>query len=162
MNDSKLQGFETPGDQKVPVTVRDWNAMRLALWRSKNGWDIASREAATILTRCAHTDGCPGAKIESEPCMPECPDREQRMSALVILNAARMHAPVDAKRAANDPYMAPSREYYSEVLASLAVAQAEIETLRDALAVQTSADADSATLPAPAPELLEEAQEAAP
>jgi hypothetical protein len=139
-------GFATPSDQKIPVTVRDWNAMKLAVWRSQQGWEIVAREAAALVARCRHEEGCPGKEVESEPCVPDrfvdgvvvegCPDREQRMSALVILSAARMFAPVGARRPANDPYFAPSREYFSEVLSELAAAQVELAVLRGAPAAQ--------------------------
>lgn len=129
MKPSKLMGFDVPGDQKVPVPVRDWNAMKLALWRSKAAWDIAKRAAGDILGECKHVGGCSGEQIETEPCLPDCPDREMRMSALVVLNAARMFAPVDANRPADQPYFAPSREYFSEVMAALGSAQIEIATL---------------------------------
>jgi hypothetical protein len=128
-----MMGIESPGDQKVPITVRDWSALRLALWRSKVAWEIAAREAAAIAARCAHAEGCAGREVETEPCRNECPDREQRMSALVVLNAARQFAPVDARRLADGPYFAPSREYFSETLADLTATQLENEFLREAL-----------------------------
>lgn len=155
-----MQGFEVPGDQKIPVTARDWNAMKLACWRSKVAWEIAAREAAAILNQCDHSIDCEGILDDTRPCLSDrwekspqadgetdeeytarpgvrvqqgCPDRELRMSALVILNAARTLAPVDARRVAADPYMAPSREYFSEVLATLSAAQVEIEALREVL-----------------------------
>lgn len=160
MQPNKMMGFETPGDQKIPVMVRDWNAMKLALWRSRTAWEIATREAAEILERCEHSGSCPAIEDETQSCRSDlyekgpqaegetdevyaaragvrvqqgCPDREVRMSALVVLNAARMFAPVDARRPANEPYMAPSREYFSEVIGELGVAQLEIEVLRAAL-----------------------------
>lgn len=123
----KLMGFETPGDQKVPVPARDWNAMKRAIWRSMDGWKRATLAAQEIVARCKHTPGCPGEKIETEPCLGTCPDREQRMSALVILNAARAHSPVNARQPADGQYFAPSREYFSEVLATLAAAQTELD-----------------------------------
>jgi hypothetical protein len=147
----KIMGFEVPGDQKVSVPGRDWNAMKLALWRSRAAWEIAAREAAEILDRCRHVDGCPGEEDETEPCPgptvtfseeggistqvlgPVCPDRELRMSALVILNAARQLAPTIARRPADTAYYAPSREYFSEVLAELATTQTENAMLREAL-----------------------------
>ena len=52
------------------------------------------------------------------------------MSALVILNAARQFAPVDARQLAKAPYYAPSREQFSEVLGELGAAQAELKALR--------------------------------
>lgn len=133
MNTQKMMGFEASGDQRVPVMVRDWNGMKLALWRSKVAWDIAAREAAEILGRCVHAPDCLGEDLETELCLPHCPDRELRMSALVIMNAARMFAPIDARRVANEPYMAPSREYFSEVIAELATTQLERDVLREAL-----------------------------
>lgn len=141
---SRMMGYATPGDQKVSIPIRDWNALRLALWRSRVGWETAMRAAVEIVDRCEHVDGCPGTENESEPCLPDyyehagtttvlvsrgCKDREMRMSALVVLNAARMFAPVDARRLANDPYFAPSREYFSEVLATLAATQLELDAL---------------------------------
>jgi hypothetical protein len=146
MHPHKMMGYEVPGDQKVPVPIRDWNAMKLALWRSKVAWEIAMRQAIEILGRCDHAEGCPGKDDEGEPCLLDrystekdgtqvliergCPDRELRMSALVILNAGRQFAPVDARRPADAPYFAPSREYFSEVMASLVSAQTELEALR--------------------------------
>ncbi|KKM80151.1 hypothetical protein LCGC14_1342780 [marine sediment metagenome] len=145
MDAAKLMGFETPDDKKVPVSIRDWNAQKLALWRSRGLAEIATREALEILNRCKHRDGCPGVESDTEPCFAPaykkdedsvsevliegCPDREQRMSALVILNAARQLAPADARKPAQ-PYFAPSREYYSEVMAALGVSQIENEMLR--------------------------------
>ena len=127
---TKMMGLDTPGDQKVPVTARDWNAMKLALWRSKVAWDIVGREAAELVNRAAHMEGCPARGVETEPCLPDCPDRELRLSALVILNAARQSAPANARKPADAPYLAPSRERFSEVVAELEVARAELEVLR--------------------------------
>jgi hypothetical protein len=185
----KMMGFEIPGDQKIPVTLRDWNGLKLGLWRSKVAWEIAAREAVRILSGCGHLDGCPGAEDDTQPCIAEryekslqdfvetdedyatrqavrvqegCPDRELRMSALVILNAARMFAPLDARRAAADPYFAPSREYFSEVISELGAAQIEILVLREALRVAgvevpTPPPVDSAlTERAPPPQLPQE------
>jgi hypothetical protein len=126
----EMMGLEIPGDQKVPVPVRDWNAMKLALWRSKVAWEIAMRAAVEIIARCQHEKDCHGEWSEIAPCFAGCPDREQRMSALVILNAGRQFAPVDARKPADAPYFAPSREYFSDVLATLATTQAELEALR--------------------------------
>ena len=129
MDPQKMMGFEVPGDQRVPVPVRDWNAMKLALWRSKVALDISARAAADLVARAAHMEGCPGKELETEPCLPDCPDREIRMSALVVLNAARQFTPPVASKL-NQPYTAPSREYFSGVVAELAACQAELETLR--------------------------------
>jgi len=115
--------------------------MKRAIWRSKSLAEITEREALLILGKCSHLEGCPGAQSETEPCFgavrfgveePElgCPDRELRMSALVILTAARQLAPVSARRPADEPYFAPSREYFSDVLATLASAQAENDAMR--------------------------------
>lgn len=152
-----LLGVDSPGDQKIGVTIRNWIGLQLALWRSKVSWDIAHRAAQEIVDRCEHVDGCPGLEDESAPCIsdryeqpPEegapavlvdkgCPDREQRMSALVILNAARRFAPIEARQPAHQPYFAPSREYFSEVLADLLATQAERDALRAALGIETPA-----------------------
>lgn len=128
-----MMGFDIPGDQRVPVTVRDWNAMKLAIWRSRVGWKIAEDRSLETIASCRHVDGCPGKSSETSPCLPGCPDREHRMSALVVLNAARMFAPNHAPKPADAPYFAPSREYFSDVLAELAGAQVEILRLREVL-----------------------------
>lgn len=128
-----MMGFDPAADQKIPVPIRDWSAMKLALWRSKRGWEITARAALEILESCIHRDGCPGIDSETEPCLAGCLDRERRMSALVILNAARMFAPIDARQIASEPYVAPSRERYSEVVAELGAAQAERELLHQVL-----------------------------
>lgn len=128
----KMMGYEIPGDEKVPVPVRDWNAQKLALWKSRELATIAAREAELILNLCRHERRCPGIMNETESCVAECPDRETRMSALVILNAARQLAPADARKPA-EPYYAPSREYFSEVMAALAAAQVENEVLREVM-----------------------------
>lgn len=170
MDPRKMMGFEVPGDKRIPVTVRDWNAMKLALWRSKVAWEIVAREAAAILSQCEHLADCKAPHDEAQPCLSDryekhlqgddetdeayaarqgvlvqkgCPDRELRMSALVILNAARMFAPIDARRPAAEPYMAPSREYYSEVIGELGTAQIELDVLRKML--------QTAGVPAPSP-----------
>lgn len=169
MHPQKLMGQDIPGDQKVPVPVRDWQAMKLAIWRSKVAFEIVSRQADEILARCRHANGCPGAKAEDAPCTPPrfnengdtvdpgCLDRELRMSALVILNAARQFAPIDARRMANEPYYAPSREYFSEVMSDLAAAQIELEAYRASGArVTPSPNGTALELPAPQTPQLEE------
>ena len=132
MDPRKMMGFETSGDQRVSVSVREWNAMKLAIWRSKDGWGVVARAASTLLARCKHEKDCPGEKSETESCFAGCPDREMRLDALVILNAARTHAPAQA-RSANEPYFAPTREYFSEVIAELGATQIERDTLREML-----------------------------
>jgi hypothetical protein len=130
MDHKKLMGYESPSDKKVRIQVGHWEAQRLALWRSRVAWQIAEKAATEILDRCEHAEHCVALADETKPCAPECPDRETWMSALVILNAARQFGPVNAKKPANAPYYAPSREHFSEVLGELAAAQAELETLR--------------------------------
>lgn len=189
MDPRKMMGFETPGDRKVPVSVRDWDAMRRALWRSAIAWETVANSAMDLIEGCTHTEGCPGLQSETEPCLVDryaepaaiqvrpspvrvfaawlrrlgrrapkasathvlvtrgCPDREVRMSALVILTAARQSAPVDAPKPSDEPYFAPSREYFSEVLSSLAVAQIEIERLREDLRRATEPASPTPPLP---------------
>jgi hypothetical protein len=130
MENDRLLGLVTPGDQKVNVSMRDWDGTRRALWRSKVSWEIALKEANGILERCAHMEGCEAETDETASCLRDCPDRELRMSALVILNSARQLAPIDARRPADGPYFAPSRERFSEVIAELAACQAELQALR--------------------------------
>jgi hypothetical protein len=130
MDNAKLMGLSTPGDQKVPVPVRTWDAAKRALWRSKISWDVAMKQTAGILERCAHMEGCPAQTSETATCLADCPDRELRMSALVILNAARQFGPLDAKRLAEGPYFAPSREGFSDMVAELAACRAELAELK--------------------------------
>ena len=128
MDNAKLQGFVSPDDKKVPVPIRHWEGMKRRLWHSKIAWEIALREANNLLGRGAHMEGCEAKTVETAPCLPDCPDRELRMSALVILNAARQFGPLDAIRS-EGPYFAPSREHFSEVISELGACQAELEAL---------------------------------
>jgi hypothetical protein len=130
MDSKKLMGFENPGDKKVPVSVRDWNGMKLAAWRAFVGFRRTERAALAILDGCEHEEGCPGIESEAEPCFANCRDRERRMDALLILNSARMYSPLDARKPADDPYFAPSRELFSETLATLGATQLELDALR--------------------------------
>ena len=124
----QMMGFEPPADRKISISVRDLNALKLAAWRSRVAFDIIAKQSADIVARCEHAAGCPGIALETEPCAPDCRDREIRMSALVALNAARRFAPVNANSVqSQEQYFAPSREYYSEILATLAAAQCELE-----------------------------------
>jgi hypothetical protein len=144
ITERQKMGLDVPGDQKVVIPARTWNAVKRALWRSRTGWEIVLREASDMVGRCRHVDGCLGKNDETETCAQDryqgdesplkliaqgCPDREQRMSALVVLNAARMFAPADARKPAAEQYSAPSREYFSEIVAELLAAQAELEAL---------------------------------
>ena len=140
MDTQKMMG-RAP-EPKVSIDVRYWDAAKLALWRSKVAWDIAIQQATEVLPRCRHEPGCAGEKDETEPCLAECPDREIRMSVLVILNAARQFAPIDAKKVAQAPYVAPTREYFSAVLAELAACQAQLADL-------------TRSIPAPLPPAIE-------
>jgi hypothetical protein len=130
MDPQKLMGFVTHDDEKVPVSVRDWDGMKRAIWRSKEAWSRVQREVIGVLERCSHMEGCEGKTSETAPCLPDCPDREMRMSALVILNESRAFDSVDVRRPANASYFAPSREYFSAVLADLSACQLELEALR--------------------------------
>jgi hypothetical protein len=44
-----------------------------------------------------------------------------------------MFAPIDAKQLAREPYHAPSREFFSDVVAELSATQIENDTLREML-----------------------------
>ena len=140
MEANKMMGLVNASDQKVALPIRDWNAMKLALWRSKVGWEIAERAALEILEQCVHLDGCPGKDDETAACLGGvvfgqektevgCPDREARMNALVVLNAARQFAPAEVRRPTDAPYHAPSREYFSEVITDLMATRAELEAI---------------------------------
>ena len=129
-------------ERKVQIDARVWFAAKLALWRSKVAWEIAVKQAAEIVARCRHADGCDAAAQEGEPCLPTCPDREVRMSALVVLNAARQFAPPSASKLADQPYISPSREYFSGVVAELGACQAELEVLRGTVVTTPSPNDD--------------------
>lgn len=148
-----LMGLEVPGDQKIALPVRHWNALKLALWKNRQGGEIIARQASEILESCVHDEGCPGLESDVEPCLQGCLDRETRMSALVILQATKMVTPINAAKIANEPYYAPSRECFAEIVAELAIAQAENEAMRELLR-QANIPApttieQTATLPAP-------------
>lgn len=128
MDNQKLMGFVSPDDKKVPVPIRHWEGMKRRLWHSRVAWEIALKEAANLLGRCAHMEGCAAKTDETAQCLPDCPDRELRLSALVILSTARQFGPLDAIRA-EGPYFAPSREHFSEVVAELGACQAELAAL---------------------------------
>src|SRR5512143_1753187 len=132
MDPKKMMGFQAPGDQRVPVSVRDWTSMKLAMWKARYALGIVARSVSEILARCKHEQGCPGETIETEPCFAGCPDRETRMDALVALNAARMFTPVNANQP-NEPYFAPSRERYSETISQLGATEVERDALREML-----------------------------
>jgi len=155
MDPKKMLGFETEADKRVPIRAGDFLAMKLALWRSRVSWEIVMQRAQEILDTCEHLDGCPGASDDAKACIPDvhdakcpsiadpsadclpeckhgCRDREIRLSALVMLAAARQFAPLDAKKLADAPYFAPSREHYAAVLGELAQAQAELAAIRGA------------------------------
>jgi hypothetical protein len=66
-----------------------------------------------------------------------CPDREKRISILVILNCAREFAAIDVRKPADGRYFAPSREHFSKMVAELGAAQIEIDELRAKLGVST-------------------------
>jgi hypothetical protein len=165
----EMMGFEVPGDELVKVPLRDWRGMQRALWRSKGMLETAEREARAIIASCKHAIGCLGSKIESEACLPDrfaldgtlisrgCEDREHRMSALVILNAARAFGAAKIRRPADEPYYAPSREYFSEVIADLAASRAELEALRGGVQQVTIPPDDDLVPPTqPPPPQLEE------
>jgi len=133
MEPRRMMGLDTESDRLVTIPVRHWNALKLAAWRHKTAWDAVEPEARRIVDHCEHAPGCP-ATTDDEPCNEDCPDRELRLSALVILAAAKQSTAVEAHRPANMPYIAPSREHFSEVLAELAAAQAELAAVRDEIA----------------------------
>jgi len=127
----RMLGYETDADKRVTIPIRHWEAMRLALWRSRFAWEAVLPQARLLLEQCKHAEGCPGTTSESEPCGPDCPDRERRLSALVILAAARQFAPLDARKPADGArYIAPSRERFSEIMAELMATQLELDVLR--------------------------------
>src|ERR1700678_1300053 len=92
-------------EPRTTIDNRIWSGAKLALWRSKYAWDLTVRQAAEIIQRCRHADDCAGKSDERESCLETCPDREIRLSALVVLNAARAFAPPSASKLAQQPYV---------------------------------------------------------
>lgn len=135
-----MMGLETEGDKKISLRYGDWQAMKLAIWRSHRGWEIITQTAIDLLGGCEHEGSCPANEDETAPCLPACKDREKRMSALVVLNTAKQFAPADARKPADGPYFSPSREYFSEVVSQLGAAQLELDVLRERLRVTTETD----------------------
>jgi len=83
------------------------------------------------------TKALPEISFVAHPPELGCPDREKRISILVILNCAREFAAIDARKPADGRYFAPSREYFSKVVAELGGTQIERDELRAKLAVHT-------------------------
>jgi hypothetical protein len=136
-----MLGFQPEG--KVTIDVRHWDALRRIVWRMKTSWGFVENECNAIIATCRHVDGCRGAVDSTETCHPQCPDRQTRLSALVILANAREFARADVhKPGAN--YIPPTREYFDALVSDLATAEYTLEEVR-----RKVADAVEPTLPAP-------------
>lgn len=113
-------------DEKVPVSVRVWEGMRRSLARLMLTCAQMKREGDEMLSRCRHAPGCPGEKSELEACLADCPDREWRLSALVIRANAGAHVGAfRLPRVGPDDILAPpSREFLDRMIAELELLRA--------------------------------------
>jgi hypothetical protein len=116
-------GFQPP--ELLQVDARRWKALRRQMLRMVLGWRNVQREGRRVLESCRHADGCEAVGDRTRPCLAACPDRENWLSALVILGNADEHVMLAASlpRKIDNDYSPPSRETWDALCA-------ENETLR--------------------------------
>lgn len=156
-----LLGFEP--DHKVTIDSRHWESLKRIVWRMKTSWGFVGNESADLVASCRHTDGCPGAKSDSETCLRSCPDRQTRLSALVILANSREFEKVTAPtptKVSGAGYMPPTREFFDSLLSDLVAAQSENEFIKNLLIESVGVEearkkiASANTIPAPTSEIV--------
>lgn len=124
-NPTRDQMLGIPKVEKVSIDVRQWRALRRQMVRMVLGWRIADREMALVLAGCRHDAGCPAREDRTQSCLSTCPDRETRLSALVVKHNAElysMHGETLPKH--GDDYRPPPREYFDAIVS-------ELEALRE-------------------------------
>jgi hypothetical protein len=116
-------GVQPP--ELLQVDARRWKALRRQMLRMVLGWRNVQREARRVLESCRHAEGCEAVGDRTRPCLAACPDRENWLSALVILGNADEHVMLAASlpRKIDNDYSPPSRETWDALCA-------ENETLR--------------------------------
>jgi hypothetical protein len=127
--DAKLQGFVE--DEKIEVSTAWLEAMRRSLARVMLTCEQISYECGEMLTRCVHSPECPGKSDETVPCEPHCPDREWRLSALVIRRNCQQHVEkvgkVTLPRTADGILLPPPREFIEHIVAQNELLSAKLE-----------------------------------
>jgi hypothetical protein len=118
----QLLGFQKP--EMVSVDAKKWQAVRRQLVRLVIGWRYAAKESGRILETCRHADGCRAAAGDhTAPCLPACPDREVRLSALVIAHNAELYAMLRETMGlplrVDGDFHPPSRETWDAVVSEL-------------------------------------------
>ena len=119
--------------ETVTIDARRWKALRRQMLRMVLGWRNTQREARRILDSCRHASGCEGAADPSRPCLASCPDREGRLSALVILGNADEHVMFASAlpRKLDNDYSPPARETWDALVAELEVVRAGRDVIAD-------------------------------
>jgi len=129
----QLLGFQA--EEKVTIDAKRWQGVRRQLVRLVIGWRYAEKEASRILEVCRHAEGCLGASDRSKPCLPACPDREMRLSALVIQRNAEQYAMVRETLGlplrVEGEFHPPSRETWDAVISEIEAAREGKDVLDD-------------------------------
>jgi hypothetical protein len=144
--------------QLVPVGARRWKAMRRQMLRMVQSFRYIEKESERILDSARHVEGCPAVADRKRPCLPDCPDREAWLSALVCRANAEQFTILQSslpKRHADD-YRPPPRELFDAICAELEILReardvvAEIEQyIRDNPGARAADVAGADTDPAP-------------
>ncbi len=146
-----MLGFQP--DAKVTIDARHWEALRRIVWRMKVAWGFVEQECLALVATCRHVDGCRGAVESTEPCRAECPDRQTRLSALVVLANAREFARADARKPGAS-YIPPTREYFDAIVSDLVAAEVALDEVRRKVVAATEL-VPALTEPAPPPALTD-------
>jgi hypothetical protein len=121
---------QEPNNDKMPIARQHYLAMRRFIKLSLQRSDYTIREIETRLyPTIRHADGCAAIDNDEVHCLPECPDRELRMTLRCILESLidlTEQAPL-RKFGADEEYLFPTRDGYTAMVV-------EIEYLRDRLA----------------------------
>jgi hypothetical protein len=128
---AKLQGFQA--DEKVAVKVRTWEGIRRTLANMMETAVQVVRECDEQLERCKHAPGCTAQGGLVDPCPPECPDREFRLSALVIrANFARYVGMYTLPKGNSEGVtLPPAREFLDQMISELELLRARDDWRRD-------------------------------
>jgi len=127
----QILGFQP--ESKVSIDARHWESLKRIVWRMKTSWGFVESECRDLIASCQHAEGCLGADDIREPCLSSCPDRQTRLSALVIYANAREFISVNAPKPTSiegGGYIPPTREFFDLVLSELVVAHAELDDMK--------------------------------
>jgi hypothetical protein len=140
----KLQGIAPP--EMVSIDVRKWRALKRQMVRMVIGWRHTDREVDRILEACRHADGCLAPTDPTRPCLPECPDRENFLSALVIKRNAEQFSMLQQglpSRVSGEDYRPPPREYFDAIVSELETLREGTDVLADLVAAMEKGAAGS-------------------